>query len=346
MKRQLLLLLTALLPLMANAYDAEINGIYYDFWGDEATVTYGSAEYSGAKVIPSSVTYNSKTYSVTSIGNWAFSSCSGLTSVTIPNSVTSIGDCAFWGCSGLTSVVIPQNVTYIGNGAFSRCKLRNVLIKCLIPPSSCRDYDDEDDYYFSGYTYYHTTLYIPTGCWDAYAYSDCWYKFINIRETAMAEEEVSMQQAYTLMDANTFAYSVYDPVNDCIGTINSVSGIDENNPNHSWQVIEADGKQYLYNVGAKKFVVSSANGSYTLSDEATPINMEDGENGIILGTQTAKQWALVSNERMSVEQAVITGVSPIGETEEGAAIYNLSGQRLQKMQKGINIVGGRKVLIK
>ena len=121
MKRQLLLLLTALLPLMANAYDAEINGIYYDFWGDEATVTYGSAEYSGAKVIPSSVTYNSKTYSVTSIGNWAFSSCSGLTSVTIPNSVTSIGWGAFSGCSGLTSVTIPNSVTSINMEAFKGC---------------------------------------------------------------------------------------------------------------------------------------------------------------------------------------------------------------------------------
>ena len=38
-------------------------------------------------------------------------------------------------------------------------------------------------------------------------------------------------------------------------------------------------------------------------------------------------------------------VSPLGETEEGAgAIYNLAGQRLQKMQKGINIVNGKKIL--
>ena len=43
---------------------------------------------------------------------------------------------------------------------------------------------------------------------------------------------------------------------------------------------------------------------------------------------------------------VIVGVSPIGETEEGAAIYNLAGQRLSKMQKGINITGGRKILVK
>ncbi len=59
--------------------------------------------------------------SVTSIGDWAFASCSGLTSVTIPNSVTSIGGYAFSGCSGLTSVTIPNSVTSIGGYAFSGC---------------------------------------------------------------------------------------------------------------------------------------------------------------------------------------------------------------------------------
>ena len=59
--------------------------------------------------------------SVTSIGGYAFSSCSSLTSVEIPNSVTSIGDAAFSGCSSLTSVEIPNSVTSIGDDAFSYC---------------------------------------------------------------------------------------------------------------------------------------------------------------------------------------------------------------------------------
>ena len=67
--------------------------------------------------------------SVTSIGESAFSRCSSLTSVTIPDGVTSIGKYAFNHCDSLASVVIPDSVTNIGHGAFSECKsLTNVTM--------------------------------------------------------------------------------------------------------------------------------------------------------------------------------------------------------------------------
>ena len=65
---------------------------------------------------------------ITSIGNYTFYNCSGLTSVTIPNSVTSIGNYAFCGCSDLTSVSIPNSVTSIGNYAFNSCSGLNSVI--------------------------------------------------------------------------------------------------------------------------------------------------------------------------------------------------------------------------
>ena len=137
MKRLFLLFFSTLLCTAVSAYSFEVDGIYYSItsWDDDLTVevtfrdyiNYNS--YSGSVVIPEKVTYEGKVYSVTSIKEDAFSRCTGLTSVTIPNSVTSIGRWAFIGCSGLTSVTIPNSVTSIGNEAFEGCSgLLNVTI--------------------------------------------------------------------------------------------------------------------------------------------------------------------------------------------------------------------------
>ena len=122
-KNILLFVFTLLSTLTANAYDAQIDGIYYNLNAEtmQATVTSGNIKYTGSVTIPATVNYNGVTYNVTTIGDYAFLSCTGMTSVEIPNSITSIGEYAFLCCSNLTSVIIPNSVTSIKEGIFCEC---------------------------------------------------------------------------------------------------------------------------------------------------------------------------------------------------------------------------------
>ena len=138
MKRILLFLAVMAIAQSAFPYDfyrATTGGyLYYEYnngvYGSSVTVVDGS-NLSSSLIIPTLVyNYNSgRYYSVTAIGNFAFSSDSMLVSVTIPNSVTSIGNYAFQNCTSLTNITIPDSVTSIGQYAFKNCtSLTNITI--------------------------------------------------------------------------------------------------------------------------------------------------------------------------------------------------------------------------
>ena len=133
-----------------EAETVQIEGIWYilsDYIESnvvQVTSSTDGTKYAGTVIIPSTVEYNNKTYTVTGINVGAFKNCNELNSVTIPESVTSIYSDAFNGCSALTSVnmtngvkkiwdrafedcsnltsiTIPEGVTSIGENAFSNC---------------------------------------------------------------------------------------------------------------------------------------------------------------------------------------------------------------------------------
>ena len=128
------IILLAFFPMAGYADAVKIGGIYYNLVSKAKTaeVTSNPNKYSGSVVIPSSVTYNGTTYSVTSIGEEAFDWCYELASVSIPNSVKSIGYCAFSHCHVLTSVNIPNSVISIDSEAFGSCRS---LTSIIIPNS-------------------------------------------------------------------------------------------------------------------------------------------------------------------------------------------------------------------
>ena len=150
-----------MLPLIAGAHDIEVQNsdgkmIFYKIINDdtELEVTFRGYtyekyknEYTGDVVIPEVVIYMNKTRRVTSIGDYAFCGCPGLTSITIPNSVTNIGTGAFGNCN-FTSVTIPNSVTTIGSGAFSSCySLTSIAI-----PNSVTNIGREVFYYCTSLT--------------------------------------------------------------------------------------------------------------------------------------------------------------------------------------------------
>ena len=96
-----------------------------------AVVTGYNGTISGDVTIPSTLTINGTKYTVKGIDNNAFSNCTKLTSVTIPNSVESIGSKAFYNCTGLGSLTVPKSVTSIGTDAFK--DVNNVVNMSKIP---------------------------------------------------------------------------------------------------------------------------------------------------------------------------------------------------------------------
>lgn len=111
--------------------------------------------------------------SVITIGSFAFSDCRSLTSVTIPNSVKEISPFAFLGCKSLTSVTIGSNVESIGNYAFASCReLKDVECYAIEVPQTEVIYPIFDVSYIKN-----TTLHVPKESIEKYKSTEPWNNF-------------------------------------------------------------------------------------------------------------------------------------------------------------------------
>ncbi|MBQ9669203.1 MAG: leucine-rich repeat domain-containing protein [Prevotella sp.] len=122
--KKVLLSILLFLPLVLNAYNFSVAGIYYSIRtygeGNNVWVDKGDDYYEGELIIPSSVVFNETEYRVIGISFDAFKNNTRLKKVVLPESIESISN-TFWGCSGLVEVLLPQSLKTIESYTFSGC---------------------------------------------------------------------------------------------------------------------------------------------------------------------------------------------------------------------------------
>jgi hypothetical protein len=152
--------LTSISVDVSNTIYSSLDGVLFD--KAQTILIYFPAGKAGSYTIPNSVT---------TIEDWAFANCIGLTSVTIPNSVTTIKDWAIFSCLGLTSVIIGNSVTSIGEGAFACC-----LNLTSITNLSHKPQNISSDVFYS-VNRGKCTLKVPTASVSSYKNAEEWKDF-------------------------------------------------------------------------------------------------------------------------------------------------------------------------
>ena len=144
MKKLLLFMVTMLMPMMASAYDFELDGFFYNVISvsdltlelttdvENLDVLNGgnNKKYSGDIIIPSKINYKGKEWSIIKICG-TFNYCSDVTSVNLPSTITEIGPGTFVGCTSMKEITLPNSLVKIGEWSFGRCGIE----KMTFPPS-------------------------------------------------------------------------------------------------------------------------------------------------------------------------------------------------------------------
>ena len=149
---------------------------------------------------------------VTVIGDYAFNYCSGLTGdLTIPNSVITIGSYAFHNCRSLTSLTIGNSVTTIGNQAFSYYEDGGFILGHLSANNRYADLESitmlaEVPPTISINSFYGCPIsipvYVPCESAEAYQSAAYWNEFTNIQELCTQFQTIEFFQGWNWFSTN------------------------------------------------------------------------------------------------------------------------------------------------
>lgn len=320
------------------------------------SVTYiGSAAFSGCNKLTSI----SLPTSLTEINDVTFSGCRSLTSIIIPNSVTSIGNSAFSGCSGLTSINIPNSVTTIKVSAFSRCGLTSIDL-----PNSITTIED---YTFSSCDNL-ISVTIPSSVTSIKggAFEDCWQlPSIDLPNSITLIEDYAFSGCGSLQSVKIPA-SVTSigrcTFKDCrnmtsIDLANSITSIGEEAFAYCMNLSAIDIPATVTSIGSAAFEnCSSLRTIYYLNPTppSIPANCFDALNyqyatlnvtqDALEAYQTAETWKEFAN----IQGVPFTGIADVnaGNKNVNQNYYDINGRNLSTPTKGLNIVNGKKVILK
>ena len=269
MKKHLLFLFAALLPLVASAQSIKTNGVCYDLKPEtlqaEVRATFFSDdEYSGTINIPATVGYDGAIYNVTSIGNGAFRNCSNLKSITIPESVKIIGDNAFYNCTSLKFIAIPESVAGIGgilDKAFYGCSsLKDIVCKATTPPTMGNSVFNSNP-----------TIYVPETSIEKYRSASGWSN----QTLQPIPGALSTSKYYRIKNVSTGLYLQVEGNNTNMKLQNKAKGVAMT---QVFQLGDADGsKYYIKAADADNRYYAHATGwnfnATTNADDKTPFTI-------------------------------------------------------------------------